>query len=548
MKRFTLIFLLLVTTIGISQNPITNGSNWTVTNITANNHLNYPNEITYGPDGNLWITERVGERLVRVSPVTGTNSKTIMLDLTAKVYRTNNQDGLLGFAIHPDLYANINTNTNNYVYLAYTYWDTSTRKMRIERYTYNSGTGTLNSSSATTIIENIPGSNDHNGGRLKIGPDLKLYYTVGDQGFNQGNDLNSCTPIGAQVLPTSTGDYANYPGKILRLDLDGGIPTDNPTFGGIKSHVFSIGHRNPQGIIFAQDGKLYSSEHGPKVDDELNLIEAGKNYGWPEISGYYDDQGYEFCDWSSSVDCADFSTSSPCPVDVTSIPETTSGMPSNFAPPLGTYNSTVATDPTGNWFNWPTIGPSSIDIYEGGLIPNWGKSLLITSLKRGTIYRTKLNAAGSALEDGTYEEFHSSDDRYRDIALDPDGATFYAITDNTGGTSGPSGTTGKPIQNPGVIVKIEYTGGTLTADTGNKNNFYIYPNPTTDHLNISFNYLAPINIGIYTINGQLVKVVEEVRNNDQINISKLPTGIYFLSFSSSESKGVTTIKKLIIHR
>lgn len=100
-------------------------------------------------------------------------------------------------------------------------------------------------------------------------------------------------------------------------------------------------------------------------------------------------------------------------------------------------------------------------IYEAGRIPGWGKSLLFPTLKKGTIYRTKLNTSDDNLEDNTfYEEFHSSSDRYRDIIVAPDGVTFYAITDNTGGTSSPSGTTAGSIQNPGVIVKIKYIGET----------------------------------------------------------------------------------------
>src|SRR5690606_31241322 len=164
MKNFTLsvIAFLFILTLGYSQNPITNGSNWTVTYITDNNHLSNPNTIKYGPDGNLWVTERVGKRLVRFNP-NGTPplTKATMLNLGSvasggsnKVYQSAGQDGLMGFAIHPDLYENINTTTNNYVYLVYTYDSQPgsgvTRKLRIERYTYNSSNGTLNSASGTT--------------------------------------------------------------------------------------------------------------------------------------------------------------------------------------------------------------------------------------------------------------------------------------------------------------------------------------------------------------------------------------------------------------
>jgi aldose sugar dehydrogenase len=528
-----------------AQNPITNGSDWTVINITSNNELDYPNEITYGPDNFLWITERVGKKVVKVDAALG-GSKIVILDLTSVVYQTAGQDGLLGMAIHPDLYANINT-ANNYVYLAYTY-DSGGRKLRIARYTYNSGTGLLNTNSATTIIDGIEASNDHNGGRLKIGSDLKLYYSIGDQGFNQGN--NSCFEIRSQYLPVSDSDYSEYKGKILRLNLDGSIPSDNPMLNGVTSHVFSLGHRNAQGLIFSQDGKLYSSEHGPKVDDEINLIQSGKNYGWPEISGYYDDFGYEYCDWSSSIaNCGNWGNNNACPNDVTSLPETTSGMPLNFSAPLGTLNSTTNIEPSGSWFTWPTVGPSSIDIYEGGLIPNWDKSLLITSLKRGTIFRTKLNATGEALEDGTYEEFHSSNDRYRDIAMDPDGITIYAITDNTGGTSGPSGTTGVSIANPGVVMKIQFTGTTLSNNSYVQNEFSLIPNPAANTVKLRFDQANEllVNVQIIDVHGRIIEQINNVSNNHILNTTNLSNGLYFVKIYNRNYKEMSTKKLIIMH-
>src|SRR5690606_27127609 len=110
----------------------------------------------------------------------------------------------------------------------------------------------------------------------------KLYYTVGELGHNQFGNYQ--LPIEAQRLPTAeevaAQDWSAYVGKVLRLDLDGGIPDDNPEIGGVRSHVFTYGHRNPQGLAFGPDGTLYSAEQGPKTDDEINILEAGKNYGW----------------------------------------------------------------------------------------------------------------------------------------------------------------------------------------------------------------------------------------------------------------------------
>lgn len=461
MKKIYFFLLVLTASVSNAQTPVTSGPNWSVTRLTpSNNALNFPSEITYGPDDFLWISERVGKKIVRVNKSTGAIAT--MIDLSAQVYQTAGQDGLLGFAIHPALYADITTTTNNYVYVAYTY-NSSGRKLRISRLTFNNATKTLGSE--LTLLQGLPASNDHNSGRFKIGPDLKLYYSIGDQGNNQF--ANACNPILAQSLPTSPTNYTNYQGKILRLNLDGTIPTDNPTLAGVQSHVYTYGHRNPQGLVFAQDGTLYSSEHGAKVDDELNIIVPAKNYGWPLIAGYFDNMSYAYCNWSTASPCNAGSFSDHnCAAGVTPIPEFTSfpsGAPSNFMPPIGTYNSTVSYDPSGGFLGWPTVAPASIDIYEMNKIPNWGKSLLIPTLKKGTIYRAKLAPSGSSIIGDTYEIFHASNDRYRDVALDPDGVTIYAVTDNTGSTSGPSGTTSVTIVNPGVIMKIQYTGATVVS-------------------------------------------------------------------------------------
>ena len=115
------------------------------------------------------------------------------------------------------------------------------------------------------LLDKIPGGQIHNGGRLKIGPDQKLYITTGDAG----------NPALAQD-PTSTA------GKILRIELDGRIPKDNPI---INSPVYSLGHRNPQGLAWNSKNVLYASEHGQSAHDEINIIKPGANYGWPIVEG-----------------------------------------------------------------------------------------------------------------------------------------------------------------------------------------------------------------------------------------------------------------------
>jgi glucose/arabinose dehydrogenase len=115
------------------------------------------------------------------------------------------------------------------------------------------------------LLDKIPGGRIHNGGRLKIGPDQKLYITTGDAG-------NS----------TLAQDLTSTAGKILRIELDGRIPADNPI---MNSPVYSLGHRNPQGLAWNSKNILYASEHGQTAHDEINMIQPGANYGWPLVQG-----------------------------------------------------------------------------------------------------------------------------------------------------------------------------------------------------------------------------------------------------------------------
>jgi PQQ-dependent dehydrogenase (s-GDH family) len=247
-----------------------------------------PWEITWGPDQNLWVTERTGKKVTRVNPADGTKTTAVTID---EVFQNHGQDGLLGMALHPGLLRNTG---NDYVYVAYTYdadpGPTMNRRGKIRRYTYDAAAKVLQN--PLDLITNLPAGTDHVAMRLVFGPDQKLYLSVGDQGANWLQ--NYCNLNRSQELPTTAEitarDYTKYQGKMLRLNLDGAIPADNPIIGGVRSHIYTYGHRNPQGVAFSSGGRLYSSEHGPDTDDEFNLIEAGKNYGWPFVAEYNDDR------------------------------------------------------------------------------------------------------------------------------------------------------------------------------------------------------------------------------------------------------------------
>ena len=268
--------------------------------------LEGPWELTWGPDDRLWVTERTAGRITRVNPKDGSKQTAIEI---ADVVSIGGQDGLLGLALHPEL---LKGSGNDFVYTAYTYNDSVRPAVRtvadpnspylhvytrIIRLTFDPASGTL--SDPVIVVDGLPAGSDHNSGRMQIGPDGKIYYTIGDQGNDQLS--NFCIPIQAQRVPTAeeitAKDYFSYQGKSLRLNLDGSIPDDNPVLDGVRSHIFTYGHRNMQGLSFGPDGTLYASEQGPKTDDEVNILRAGGNYGWPHVAGFRDDMAYQYARW-----------------------------------------------------------------------------------------------------------------------------------------------------------------------------------------------------------------------------------------------------------
>ncbi|MFK7984273.1 MAG: PQQ-dependent sugar dehydrogenase, partial [Saprospiraceae bacterium] len=268
-----------------------------MTPIGNNRFLSKPWDLHFGPDEYLWVTERERGVVLRVNPENGERDELIRI---GEVFSSSGQEGLLGMALHKDFA------DSSFVYLSYTYAVQGESKQKLVRYAYEleGSDGTL--VNPVSLLENLPASNDHNSGRLVFGPDSKLYYTIGDQGGNQNR--NYCNPILSQVLPTQVEidqkDWTNYPGKVLRLNLDGSIPEDNPILNEVQSHIYTYGHRNAQGLVFSNRGLLFSDEHGPDTDDEVNRIQAGKNYGWPIVVGFQDNQAYDYCNWSVINNCA----------------------------------------------------------------------------------------------------------------------------------------------------------------------------------------------------------------------------------------------------
>lgn len=164
------------------------------------------------------------------------------------------EGGLLGLAV-----VETGSGVTLYAYL------TSETDNRIVRMPLRGFAGKYSLGTPTTILTGLNKAGNHNGGRIAIGPDGKLYATVGDAG-----------------VPDRAQDMSSLNGEILRMNLDGSVPTDNPFAGSL---IYTLGHRNPQGIAWDADGQLWASEFGQNTWDEFNRIVSGKNYGWPIVEG-----------------------------------------------------------------------------------------------------------------------------------------------------------------------------------------------------------------------------------------------------------------------
>lgn len=210
------------------------------TEIVAEN-LDIPWGIAFLSDGQLVFTERAGK--VKLL------DKGVVHEVAGVVHL--GESGLQGIAVDP------NFKENGFVYLYYTYSRSNGLFNRVSRFILSNNT----LEKETVILENIPGNVFHDGGRIRFGPDGKLYVATGDAGKAElAQDLNSLA------------------GKILRLNPDGSVPADNP-FGSL---VYSFGHRNSQGFDWhPETGVLLATEHGSSKRDEVNLIIKGNNYGWP---------------------------------------------------------------------------------------------------------------------------------------------------------------------------------------------------------------------------------------------------------------------------
>ncbi|WP_405108273.1 PQQ-dependent sugar dehydrogenase [Paenibacillus sp. FSL K6-1217] len=313
--------------------------------------LEVPWEIAFAPGGRMFITERTGSLRVIEN---GKLREAPLLKLSDPSV-SDGEGGLLGLALDPQF----ERNGRAYLYHTYRTEEGGTAN-RVLRIIVGSSTAEID----RVLLDNIPGDTNHNGGRIKIGLDGNLYITTGDR-----------------YEPELAQDKNSPGGKILRITTSGSIPEDNPWPG---SPVYSMGHRNAQGLAWQpESGVLYSSEHGQSSHDELNIIEAGANYGWPLIEG----------------------------------DETEDGQPKLVTPLVHSGKETWA--PSGMTFI--TQGP-------------WTGELLVASLAGQQLLRVSLPSAGGTPSISSL--FKEKYGRIRNVAEGPDG-TLYLMTNNRDGRGDP---------------------------------------------------------------------------------------------------------------
>ncbi|MEO0897870.1 MAG: PQQ-dependent sugar dehydrogenase [Bacteroidota bacterium] len=361
MKHLTLYLIFtLFTLISMAQLPlpidtITVGGTQIEVRIVAQNRV-IPWDLAWASDGWLWFSERNGN-VIRTRPENGYIEQVFHIE---ESFESPENSGLHALALHP------NFPETPYIYVHFTYtWDAS----RVVRYTFDEANLTL--TDRFVIQDSIWGSSSHNGSRIVFSPEGdKMFVAMGD---------------GYQAERAQ--DYNDLNGAILRYNLDGSIPEDNPFPG---SAVWSYGHRNPQGLVFGTNGLLYSTEHGTSNHDEINVIEKGRNYGWPIVEGICNTPPEEFL----------------CEQE-------------NIRAPIYDYEWT-----------WAVCGMA---YYDHPAIPEWRNKLLVTSLKGGDgasgqrLQLFHLKSTGIVV-DSVWDYFANTFGRLRDVMTTPDGRIFFCTS------------------------------------------------------------------------------------------------------------------------
>lgn len=446
--RTLLLFVLLPLTFPCY--PQLNLGDTVLTQTVVAQNLTVPWDMTYGPDGWIWFTELPG-RIKRMHPDT---FEVQLIHTLGDVALFGFSVGLHSIVLHPDF------DSNPFVYVHYAYTQTNSKIVRLE---YDASTHTL--SNPVTILGNIPAGVSHNGSRMVI-VDGKLFICLGD----------------TYTAPTSAQNSNVISGKVLRMNLDGSIPDDNPTPG---SYVWTLGHRNPQGMCYG-NGRMYSSEHGTGANDEINVIEMGRNYGWPTVEGV-------------------------C----------------NTATEMTFCNANNVAEPIWSWS--PSIAPCGLDLYENPAIPEWNHSLLLAVLKNKQLIQLKLTEDGSGIEE-QHIYLTNVYGRLRDVLVIPDGRVFLCTSNKD--------YAGTPLANDDKIIELKNPGLGINDPAGR---VLVYPSPADHTLHIE-SRMEIRSVSLLTIDG---REVYSGRFRGALDVSACAPGVYCLQLFGSDGQ-VIEKRKIII--
>jgi glucose/arabinose dehydrogenase len=343
------------------DSPLPAGSPTLTTDTGFLTGLSNPWDTAFLADGTMFFSERVGPVSVRFP------SGTVKPAVTPSDVLVSGAGGTMGIATDA-----------SFLFVCYT----APGSARVVRYPY-----TLNAALETVVVApgltvvTFPDGTDHHGCRIRLGPDGKLWITMGDG-----------------AIATAPQDLASLRGKVLRVNPDGSIPGDNPFAG---SPVFTYGHRNPQGIAFAPGGQPYSIEHGSAIDDEVNKLVPGGNGGWDPIDAFGNYDGYDV-----DIPMTDFAK---FPDAMTPV------WHSGSFPPEGRLDSTVA--------------PSGATFLTGSQWGSWDGALVVAFLKDSKARVMVLDGNGNVASSSPFLE---NGVRLRSAVQGPDG-NLYIATDVGGG-------------------------------------------------------------------------------------------------------------------
>lgn len=476
-------------------------------------------EITLASDGYLYVTEFYGT-LSRIHPEIG---KKEIIHTFEDFYIAGDDErhpgcntlrlaGLLGLAVHPDF-----TNPDSSFIFCFYSFNNGTEEdpetnFKIVRLKWSEAEKRI--IETKDLVENLPGGWEHNGGRLittKENGTTYLYYSVGDQGPTP----NDCLEEG-EIHPREFAQDPNtHNGKIHRILIDGSIPDDNPIPG---NSFWTRGHRNPQGLTYnPEKGILYSVEHGETTDDEVNVLEKGMNYGWPEVRGMHDGNT------EGEMDYID-----------TYIPNSNIEG-DRLVEPIYSWCRELTTD---IWWLACTVAPSDVAYYGSDAIPGWKNSLIVACLKNANnvdrgLRIVRLSEDGKSLIDSTaddpnpelyFDEDQDKNGRIRDVEVSSDGRRIFVIN-----------TLGEPGYDKGIIVYTYSPLGSVFDEIDN----LVYPNPVSDVLNFGNENFQ--NIKIIDISGRII--LEKENPQRSINLASLKHGVYLAEITyKNQTKTIKLIK------